>query len=88
MYSSSSKEAFPRAGAAANDANDASECVREGVIHQFTKAGAKVCDTLSAASGKISHATDATTKQVRSTPVQSALMALCAGYIIGRITKR
>jgi ElaB/YqjD/DUF883 family membrane-anchored ribosome-binding protein len=53
-----------------------------------SKAGRKVREYFDSASEEVTHAADAVTSQIRSNPVQSSLLALGAGFIIGALLRR
>ena len=48
----------------------------------------KVRGFIDTASDEISHTTDTVTKEIRSNPVQSSLIALGAGFILGSLFRR
>lgn len=52
------------------------------------QAGRKVRGYIDAANDEISQATDTVTKEIRSNPIQSSLIALGAGFILGALFRR
>lgn len=52
------------------------------------KAGRKVRNLFNNASDEITHAKDAVTTEIRSNPVQSSIIALGLGVILGAIIRR
>lgn len=51
-------------------------------------AGTKVRHLFDSASSEISHATDVVSAQVRNKPLQSSLIALTAGFVLGALLRR
>lgn len=88
MYPNFSKDT----STAARTASDAIGNAEQGIMNSLSRTGAKVSATLSdgwqATRDKVSQATDATTRQVRNNPVQSAFIALGIGFILGNLSKR
>jgi ElaB/YqjD/DUF883 family membrane-anchored ribosome-binding protein len=52
------------------------------------KAGHKVRAFISSAADEISHAGDTVTGQIRSNPLQSSLVALGVGFVLGALFRR
>lgn len=65
-------------------ANDAGDDLREVA----NKAGRKVRGFINTASDEITHARDTVTSEIRSNPVQSSLVALGVGYLLGALLRR
>jgi len=64
--------------------NEAKEDLRSAA----NSAGRKVRGFINSAGEEISHATDTVTKQIRTNPVQSSLVALGVGYLLGALFRR
>ena len=93
MYSATSKDA------AVNDVKNAASNIRNETVNTAygvkddlagaaNKAGRKVRNFFTSASDEICHASDSVTMQVRENPVQSSLIALGAGFILGALFRR
>jgi len=65
----------------ARNLSEAKHSLRE-VVSDATR---KVTDIVRSASGEVSHAKESVTTQIRSNPVQSSLVALGVGYVLGRL---
>lgn len=52
------------------------------------KAGRKVRHFINSATDEISHATDTVTTQIRTKPVQSSVVALGVGVVLGMLLRR
>ena len=62
--------------------------VKDDLTGAANKAGNKVRNLFHTASEEISHVSDSVSKQVHSNPVQSSLIALGAGFILGSLFRR
>jgi len=93
MYSATNKDT------AIKDVKNAASNIRDEVVDTAyevkndlrgaaNQAGIKVRSFFNSASDEISHASDSVTKQVRANPVQSSLIALGAGFILGALFRR
>jgi ElaB/YqjD/DUF883 family membrane-anchored ribosome-binding protein len=93
MFPASTKENV------ANDVKLGANRVKEEVRHTAANvgddleyaantAGRKVRQYFDTASDEISHAAEAVTTQIRSKPLQSSLVALAAGFVLGALFRR
>lgn len=76
---------------AKNIRNVASEAADEAAVSlsdAANKAGRKLRDVLENAETEFTHAKDKVTTQIRSNPVQSSMVALGVGFIIGALLRR
>ena len=71
-----------------NEARDALYDVKSDLSAAANKAGRKVRNLFDSASTEISHATDAVHVHIRNNPVQSSLIALGAGFLLGALFRR
>jgi ElaB/YqjD/DUF883 family membrane-anchored ribosome-binding protein len=62
--------------------------VKDDLRDAANQTGRKVYNFFTSATDEISHASDVVTKQVRSNPVQSSLIALGAGFVLGALFRR
>jgi len=69
-------------------AGETAEEARVELRDAAEKAGRKVRTFLHSASDEISHASDTVTTQIRSNPVQSSLIALGVGFVLGALFRR
>lgn len=64
----------------------------ETLTHDFegaaNKAGRKIRAYFDHASDEVTHAADVVKTQIRTKPVQSSLMALAAGFVLGALYRR
>lgn len=93
MYTGTSKDTSFKdvKSSAANlrdEAVDTAYGVKDDLNNAAQQAGRKVRNFFNSASDEISHATDTVTTQVRKNPVQSSMIALGAGFILGALFRR
>lgn len=91
MYTSSQKNAKDISNAARNLRNEAEESVveiKDDLRDVANKAGRKVRNFIDTASGEVTHARDVVTDHVKAKPVQSAAIALGAGFLLGMLFRR
>jgi ElaB/YqjD/DUF883 family membrane-anchored ribosome-binding protein len=69
-------------------ANDIAEDTKTDLRNAAGKAGRRVRDLISTASDEVSHAKDTVTTQIRTNPVQSSMIALGVGFVIGALFRR
>jgi len=62
--------------------------VRDDLESAAGKAGRRVREYFDTASKEIAHVGDEVTTQIRNKPVQSSLMALAAGLLLGALMRR
>ncbi len=74
--------------AATNAATDVAEDAKHDLRDAANKAGRKVRNLFNNASDEISHATETVTTQIRSNPVQSSMIALGVGVLLGALLRR
>ena len=79
----SAKDTF---NAAKNDFRDAASDKVENFRDKAEWAGRRVRDYVGSATDEISHYSDVAANSIRSNPVQSTLIALGAGFLIGLLT--
>ena len=93
MFPASTKESV------ANEAKLGANRVKEDIRHTASNigddleaaantAGRKVRQYFDTASDEITHAAETVTTQIRNKPVQSSLMALGVGFVIGALFRR
>lgn len=70
------------------DARDAAYAAQDEVREAAHRAGRKVRNLVDTAGDEITHATEAMTTRIRTKPVQSSLIALGAGVILGMLFRR
>jgi len=85
MYTGTSKDTSPRD--LKNTSNDVYE-VKNDLYDAANQAGNKVRKLFNSASDEITHAADTVTTQVRRKPVQSSVIALGVGFILGSLFRR
>ena len=93
MYANTNKDASIKdvKNAASNirdEAIDTAYEVKDELRGAANQAGRKVRNFFNSASDEISHASDSVTRQVRANPMQSSLIALGAGFILGALFRR
>jgi len=71
-----------------NDANELAGSVKSDLNTAANQAGKKVRSFINSASDEITHATDTVTTQVRQNPVQSSVIALGVGFLLGSLFRR
>lgn len=71
-----------------NEAREEWEETRDDLSAIANRAGKRVRSFLNSASDELTHASDTVTTQIRSNPVQSSLIALGAGFILGALFRR
>ena len=71
-----------------DEAVDTAYGVKDDLSVAANQAGRKVRNFFDCASDEISQASDSVTKQVRDNPIQSSLIALGAGFILGALFRR
>jgi len=69
-------------------ASETAEEARVELRDAAEKAGRKVRTFLHSASDEIGHASDTVKTQIRSNPVQSSLIALGVGFVLGALFRR
>lgn len=67
---------------------DAALEVRDDVYSIANNAGRKLRSTFNSAADEVAHASDAVVSQIRTNPVQSSLIALGAGLLLGALLRR
>lgn len=93
MYSSTAKDDTVQdiksaaSGARAKVA-DAAESAKESLRSTANKAGTKVRHFIDSASDEFSHATESVSTQIKEKPVQSSLVALGVGFLLGALLRR
>lgn len=70
--------------AATDTVEDAKEDLREAA----NRAGRKVRGLFNTASDELTHARDTVTDQIRTSPIQSSLIALGVGFLAGMLFRR
>ena len=93
MYNATTKDAsMTDVKNAASNIRDEAVNTAYGVKDDLTgaanKAGRKVRNLFSCASDEISHVSDTVTKEIRTNPVQSSMIALGAGFLLGALFRR
>lgn len=76
------------ANKAKNEARAGAANVRDELEHAAHRTGRSVREFLHTAGDELSHAQEAVTSQIRHKPVQSTLIALGAGVILGALLRR
>lgn len=71
-----------------NEARDTAYQVTDDLRDVANRTGRKVRGLIDTASDEISHATESVSTQIRTNPVQSSLIALGAGFILGALLRR
>lgn len=71
-----------------NEARETAGELRDELRDTANRAGRKVRGFIDSASDELSHASDTVTTQIRSNPVQSSLIALGIGYVLGALFRR
>ena len=71
-----------------NDIKNAANDVKDELSGAANQAGRKVRSFMNSASNEISHVSDSVTKQVQNNPVQSSLIALGVGFVLGSLLRR
>ena len=61
---------------------------KDDVTKAANKADSKVRNLFNCASDEISHVSDTVTKEIRTNPVQSSVIALGAGFLLGALLRR
>ena len=72
----------------ANDTSNAIYEVKDDLHAVVNKAGRKLRSAYDTASEELHHATDVVTTQIRQKPVQSSMIALGVGVLIGALLRR
>ena len=67
---------------------DAASDLTDELHSGFNEAGAKVRQVFNSASHEISHVAAVLNKEVRTNPIQSSLIALGIGLLLGRLCRR
>ncbi len=62
--------------------------IRDDLEAVAGRAGRKVREYVDTAGDELTHAADSITSQIRSKPVQSSLLALAAGLVLGAFFRR
>lgn len=62
--------------------------VKESINSTVKNVGSKVYHLFGTAGEEIVHAKDTVAKEIRSNPVQSTLIALGVGYVLGKLLSR
>lgn len=70
------------------EARDTAYDVKNEVADAADKASKKVRGFFRTASSEISHASDTVTSQIRTSPVQSSVIALGVGFLLGSLFRR
>ncbi len=76
------------AGDAKREVSKAAENVVEDISHYASKAGQKVRHFIDTASEEAHHASEKVTKEIRSNPVRSSVIALGVGYVLASLLRR
>ena len=84
MFSSTTKDDTVR-NLRGNRSNAASETDLRDVANN---AGRKMSGFINSASGEVSHATETVTTQIRTKPLQSAMIAIGIGFVLGALLRR
>jgi ElaB/YqjD/DUF883 family membrane-anchored ribosome-binding protein len=71
-----------------NAVTDAAEDAKDDLRIVAGKAGRRMRDMIHSASDEVSHAKDTVTTQIRSNPVQSSMIALGIGFVVGALFRR
>ncbi len=71
-----------------NEARDTLYDVKEDLHDVAARTGRRVRGLVDSASGEITHASEVVGTQIRSNPVQSSLIALGVGFIIGTLFRK
>ncbi len=61
---------------------------KDDLRHVANKAGHKVRDFISSASDDLSHVSEKMTSQIKENPVQSSVIALGVGFVLGALFRR
>ncbi len=92
MYTGTSKDTLKDVKTSASNIRDEAVDTAYGVQNDLSKAanqaGKKVRSFFSNATDELTHAGETVTTQVRNNPVQSSLIALGAGFILGALFRR
>lgn len=67
---------------------DAGEQMGEDLVEKATHAGEEVRRYISSATDRVSRATSDLEEAIHQKPVQSSVIALCAGIVLGMLLKR
>jgi ElaB/YqjD/DUF883 family membrane-anchored ribosome-binding protein len=70
---------------AGNEAWDKTADARDSLEDAAHNAGRKVRGYLDTATGEFTHAADSVKTHIRGNPMQSSLVALAAGFVLGRL---
>jgi len=68
--------------------SDAAGEMKDDICVTANKAGHKVRDFINSASEELSHATETVTTEIKGKPVQSSLIALGIGFVLGTLLSR
>ncbi len=71
-----------------DDVRATAEEAKQDFSATATNAGRKVRDFIGSTSDELSHASDTVTTHVHKKPMQSALIALGIGYVLGALLRR
>ena len=71
-----------------NDVRDGASNLRDDLQNAANRTGRSVREFFHTASDEFNHAADSVTTQIRHKPVQSSLIALGAGFILGALLRR
>jgi len=80
MYSSATN--------AKNDIRDATSEAKDNLVAMSNRAGHKVRNFIDSASDEFTHASKTVTEHVHDKPMQSSLMALGIGFVLGILLRR
>lgn len=70
------------------DVADATNEAKNALVDAANKAGKKVRSIVNNASDELVHARDTVTTQIRTNPVQSSLIALGVGVVLGALFRK
>lgn len=69
-------------------ASETIDDTKEDLRDAANRAGRKVRGLFNTASDEITHARDSVTRQIRTSPIQSSLIALGVGFLAGALFRR
>jgi len=76
------------ANKAKNEVRASASHIRDELEEAARRTGTSVREFLHIAGDELSHASEAVTGQIRNKPMQSALIALGAGFVLGALFRR
>ncbi len=88
MYTATNDDSVHPLKNSSQNYQDAAEQAKSDLKSAAKGAGRKVRDMIDTASDEITHAKETVTTQIRTNPVQSSMVALGVGFVLGVLFRR